>query len=259
MTHKMYEKGWVIYLEQAVTIKGTKSGIILVLDPSISFDSLSLSIAEKFRENATFLGKHTFGLVIRGRKLSEEETSKVVSVIQENSELTIGCVIDEESNLEMGFRRALGTAPVEEEPVDAPDLGDVYDKDTALIYKGNLRSGQDISSEKSIIILGDVKPGANVTSFGSIFILGELRGNAFAGAGGDSKAVIMALDLNPIQVRIAEAIAISPDAEKGAKLKVRKKKFLAPSENEPEVAYIENGHIVKTGYGASFLRQFYKF
>lgn len=257
----MYEKGWVIYLEQAVTIKGTKSGIILVLDPSISFDSLSISIAEKFRENATFLGRHTFGLVIRGRKLTEEERESVVDIIQSNSELTIGCVLDEESDLEMGFQRALGTAPIEEQPQEYYDeeaYEDVpYDKDTALIYKGNLRSGQDISSEKSIIVLGDVKPGATVTSFGSIFILGELRGNAFAGAGGDKKAVIMALELNPIQVRIAEAIAISPDADKGAKIKVRKKKFLASS-NEPEVAYIENGHIVKTGYGASFLRQFYK-
>ena len=257
----MYEKGWVIYLEQAVTIKGTQSGIILVLHPSVSFDQLSVAIAEKFKENATFLGRHTFGLAIRGRKLSEEETSKVVEIIETNSFLKIGCVIDEESDLEMGFKRALGTAPLaepdtEEAPVEAKC--EIPEEDTALIYKGNLRSGQDITSQKSIIILGDVKPGANVTSFGNIFILGELRGNAFAGAGGDRNAVIMSLDLNPIQVRIADAIAISPDADKGAKLKVKKKKFLSTGERVPEVAYIENGHIVKTAYGPSFLRQFYE-
>ncbi|WP_051689298.1 septum site-determining protein MinC [Butyrivibrio sp. AE2032] len=244
-------------MEQAVTIKGTKSGIILVLDPSISFDSLSASIAEKFKENASFLGKHTFGLVIRGRSLSAEETDQVIDIIQNNSYLTIGCVIDDESSLEKGFKRALSSEPeqdtsVLEESILTPD------GDLALIYRGNLRSGQDISSERSIIVLGDVKPGANVTSYGSIFILGELRGNAFAGAQGDRNAVIMALDLNPIQVRIADAIAISPDAEKGAKLKVKKKRILATNDNEPEVAYIENDHIVKTGYGASFLRQFYK-
>ena len=257
MTHKMYEKGWVIYLEQ-VTIKGTKSGIILVLDPSISFDSLSVSIADKFRENASFLGKHVCGLVVRGRKLNEDETAAVIDIIQRNSDLTIGCVLDEESDLEISIKRALGTAPKETEAVEPPVLTDIPDDDSALIYKGNLRSGQDISSEKSIVVLGDVKPGANVTSFGSIFILGELRGNAFAGAGGDKNAVIMALELNPIQVRIADAIAISPDADKGARIKVRKKRILAASDNEPEVAYIENDHIVKTGYGASFLRQFYK-
>ena len=129
----------------------------------------------------------------------------------------------------------------------------------ALVYNGNLRSGQDVSCKQSVVILGDVKPGANVVSYGSIFILGELRGNAFAGAGGDKDAFVMALALNPLQVRIADAIAISPDAEKGPKLKIRKKKLLANAQaNEPEVAYIENGHIVKASYGPSFLRQLNK-
>ncbi len=248
-------------LEQAVTIKGTKSGIILVLDESLSFDALSESIADKFEEAASFLGKNKMGLLIRGRKLSDEETDQVVRIIEEKSDLTISCIVDEESNTEKLFAQKPGKENMQE-PLASEDVISVtasaISDDTAMIYKGNLRSGQDISSEKSIIILGDVKPGANVTSFGSIFILGELRGNAFAGAGGDTKSVIMALELDPIQIRIAETIAISPDAEKGSKIKVKRKKLLKDSGNNPEVAYIENGHIVKTVYGASFLRQFYK-
>ena len=153
----------------------------------------------------------------------------------------------------------MGILPKEDEEPETEAIFNAPDGDIAVIHRGNLRSGQDISSENSIIVMGDVKPGANVTSYGSIYILGELRGNAFAGAGGDHNAIIMALDLRPIQVRIADAIAISPDAEKGAKIKVKKKKLLGSNEGGPEVAYIENGHIVKTGYGASFLREFYKF
>ncbi|RKM62454.1 septum site-determining protein MinC [Butyrivibrio sp. CB08] len=199
------------------------------------------------------------GLLIRGRDLSDAETDEVVRIIEKNSDLTISCIIDEESDLERVFARKMGK---EEQPVIAGEVVsqaiEGITEDTALIYKGNLRSGQDISSEKSIVILGDVKPGANVTSFGSIFILGELRGNAFAGASGDRKSVIMALELDPIQIRIAETIAISPDAEKGNKIKVKRKKLLKDAGNVPEVAYIENGHIVKTSYGTSFLRQFYK-
>jgi len=245
-------------LDAAVTIKGTKSGIILVLDPSLAFEDLCLSVKDKFKEASSFLGRNNMGLLIRGRELSDDEMEKIVSIIQENSELTITCIIDDESVFEQGFKRAMGTEPIADtQPVREASIGDIFDDD-AVIYRGNLRSGQDISSEKSIIILGDVKPGANVTSYGSIYILGELRGNAFAGAGGDSKAVIMALDLQPIQVRISDAIAISPDADKGARIKVKKKKILGGNEGDPEVAYIENGHIVKTGYGASFLRQFYK-
>ncbi len=248
-------------MSQTVTIKGTKSGIILVLDKDISFTELRSEIAVKFQEASSFLGKNKMGLIIRGRRLSDNEQAEVVNIITNNSNLTITCIIDEESATERLFNverqeKALEektAALTEQVSANAQTLPD----NSALIYSGNLRSGQDISCEQSIVILGDVKPGGSVTSYGSIFILGELRGNAFAGAGGDQSAIIMALKLDPLQVRIADAIAISPDAEKGPKLRLRKKKIIT-SENEPEVAYIDNGHIVKTLYGASFLRQFSK-
>ena len=240
-----------------VTIKGTKSGIILVLNPDLSFESLSDSIADKFRQAASFLGKHEMGLLIRGRKLSDDECEKVIAIIQECSDLTITSVMSDDSDYEEYFKHRQTSEPASDEP-EVSGLTTSFDGEEALIYRGNLRSGQDISSDKSIIVMGDVKPGANVTSYGSIYILGELRGNAFAGAGGDHNCIIMALDLDPIQIRIAETIAISPDAEKGKKLKIKKKKFLIDDGKGPEVAYIENGHIVKTSYGASFLRQFYK-
>ncbi|WP_029232120.1 septum site-determining protein MinC [Butyrivibrio sp. VCB2006] len=247
-------------MNQSVTIKGTKSGIILVLDPSVPFTQLRDGIKENFLEAASFLGKNNMGLIIRGRKLSESEEKEVISIIEANTKLSITCAIDEESETERLFKE-----PVRHEEKPIPEQSEIITQNVpadvcdnnAQILVGNLRSGQDVSCEQNVVILGDVKPGASVTSYGSIFILGELRGNAFAGAGGDQNAIVMALKLNPLQVRIADAIAISPDAEKGPKLKLKKKKIMA-SENEPEVAYIENGHIVKTMYGPSFLRQFGK-
>ena len=245
-----------------VTIKGTKSGIILVLDPDVAFTKLREEIKIHFMEASAFLGKNDMGLIIRGRKLSESEESEVLQIIADNTQLTITCIIDEESETERLFANCKTHKEVQEpaeelEPsVEATKLPEASDNN-AQIYVGNLRSGQDVSCEQNVVILGDVKPGASVTSYGSIFILGELRGNAFAGAGGDGSAIVMAHKLSPLQVRIADAIAISPDAEKGPKLRFKKKK-LTESENEPEVAYIENGHIIKTSYGPSFLRQFGK-
>ena len=251
------------------------------------FEDLSIQIAEKFREAASFLGKNDMGLLIRGRNLSEDEMDRVVAIIHENSKLHISCILDEESErtempsdiLRRGIKEPSGNSygMVNESDTvmnerldktldisnDAPARADRaeysendFPGDDALIYRVTLRSGQDISSRKSIVLLGDVKPGANVTSYGSIYVLGELRGNAFAGAGGDDKAIIMALDLEPIQLRIAQTIAISPDAEKGARIKIKRKRIIAPPMNEPEVAYIENGNIVKTRYDAAFLRKY---
>ncbi|SEF44351.1 septum site-determining protein MinC [Butyrivibrio sp. Su6] len=251
-------------MNQAVTIKGTKSGIILVLDNETPFEELKVETAERFEEASGFLGHNSMGLIVRGRRLSEKEEKEIVDIITEHSQLKIVCVIDEESEEERLFKsvntKDIGPSQKSETDEMATPEHIVQDyNNNALIYNGNLRSGQDISCEQSVVILGDVKPGASVVSYGSIFILGELRGNAFAGAGGDRGAFVMALDLNPLQVRIADSIAISPDAEKGPKLRLKKKKLLASAENnEPEVAYIENGHIVKSLYGPAFLRQLNK-
>ncbi|SDA64434.1 septum site-determining protein MinC [Butyrivibrio sp. INlla18] len=240
-------------MNDTVTIKGTKSGIILVLDGDAPFESLKDEIAIKFQEASGFLGSSNMGLIVRGRKLSESEERQVIDIINDNSSLKIVCIIDEEADIEKRFASAVSNATEEVEPnIEQAVLSN---NNNALIYKGNLRSGQDISCEQNVVILGDVKPGANVVSYGSIFILGELRGNAFAGAGGDRNAVIMSLKLDPLQVRIADAIAISQDADKGPKLRIRKKKP-GTSVDEPEVAYICDGHIVKTSYGPGFLRQY---
>ncbi len=254
-----FYKGWVNQtLSQLVTIKGTRSGIILVLDPEVDFSTLIKEVGEKFKEASSFLGKNNMGMIIRGRKLSESEEDEVLKSIKDNSMLTITCIIDEESDIQRKFENVAASNDNVDPEINTNKKADSVvnvDQNSALIYKGSLRSGQDISCEQSIVILGDVKPGANVISYGSIFILGELRGNAFAGAGGDKDAVVMALGLNPLQVRIADSIAISPESEKSAKLKLGRKKP-SVTENEPEVAYIENGHIVKSVYGSSFLRQF---
>jgi septum site-determining protein MinC len=226
----------------------------------MAFDQLREEIKKHFIEAASFLGKNNMGLIIRGRKLTETEEEEVLGIIADNTQLSITCVVDEESETERLFNMSRTieekVVPVKSENIDMTIPADVCDNN-AQILVGNLRSGQDVSCEQNVVILGDVKPGASVTSYGSIFILGELRGNAFAGAGGDSSAIVMALKLNPLQVRIADAIAISPDAEKGPKLKLKKKKIMS-NENEPEVAYMENGHIIKALYGPSFLRQFGK-
>ena len=72
-------------------------------------------------------------------------------------------------------------------------------------------------------------------------ILGSVRGNAFAGAGGDSGCFIFALDMKPIQLQIGDFIAKSPDKEK------EKKRFLKRERTDgsgaPQVALVRDGNI----------------
>lgn len=200
-------------------IKGTKSGIIVVLDSSLDFGSLKEAVAEKFSSSSDFLGNATMAISFEGRNLTNEEQREILDIINENSKLNVVCIVETNPKTEELFQKSLQEKLLE------------INSNTGQFYKGNLRSGQVLEVETSIIVIGDVKPGAKVVSKGNIIVLGSLRGNAFAGASGNENAFVLALDMYPVQIRIADIIARSPDEPQKSRQK------------ETKVAYIEDGNI----------------
>ena len=77
-------------------------------------------------------------------------------------------------------------------------------------HQGTVRSGDYLESPGDLLILGDVNPGAKVSAEGNIMIWGRLLGIAHAGSKGNSKATISALQLRPVQLRIAKKVARGP-------------------------------------------------
>ena len=84
--------------------------------------------------------------------------------------------------------------------------------DTELtVHRGTLRSGDHIESHGHLLIVGDVNPGGSASADGDVYVWGRLRGRAHAGRSGDSEARIVALQLRPLQLRIAELVARGPE------------------------------------------------
>ena len=79
-----------------------------------------------------------------------------------------------------------------------------------ILHEGTVRSGDRLSSNGNLSIIGDVNPGAIVSAKKNIYVWGKLLGIAFAGKGGNKDASIASLYLNPLQLRIADVIAIGP-------------------------------------------------
>jgi len=77
-------------------------------------------------------------------------------------------------------------------------------------HQGTVRSGEYLEIPGNLLILGDVNPGAKVSAEGNIVIWGRLLGIAHAGTKGNSKATISALQLRPVQLRIAKKVARGP-------------------------------------------------
>ena len=99
-----------------------------------------------------------------------------------------------------------------------------------ILHEGTVRSGDRISSNGNLCIIGDVNPGAIVSAKNNIYVWGKLLGIAFAGKTGNNNASIASLYLKPLQLRIADVIAIGPKDK--------------PHNYYPEIALIDNRTII---------------
>ena len=79
------------------------------------------------------------------------------------------------------------------------------------IHQGTLRSGDHLETHGHLLVVGDVNPGGSVSADGDVYIWGRLRGRAHAGRNGDQSARIVALQLRPLQLRIADLVARGPE------------------------------------------------
>ena len=130
--------------------------------------------------------------------------------------------------LELGLATELGSPQPPERKSVAEQAPEPFGED--LVVRRTLRSGQRLRHPGDIVIVGDVNPGAEVVAGGDIVVWGRARGILRAGALGNEDAVICALDLSPLQLRIAGYIALSPEERR--------------SRSMPEQASVRDGQIV---------------
>ena len=107
-------------------------------------------------------------------------------------------------------------------------------KQNDILHEGTVRSGDRISSNANLCIIGDVNPGAIVSAKKNIYVWGKLLGIAFAGKGGNKNAFIASIYLNPLQLRIADIIAIGPKDK--------------PKNYYPEIAVVDKKNIIIKPY-----------
>lgn len=109
-----------------------------------------------------------------------------------------------------------------------------------LYLQTTVRSGVEIRHPGTIVVLGDANPGSSLVAGGDILVWGRLRGTAHAGFGGDRDRYIMALQMQPTQLRLADLVARAPDSPSADYL--------------PEVAYVGN-NAIRIAQAQAFARQ----
>lgn len=223
--------------KQQVTFK-TEQGRLLLLLPSApekkfsptDWEELCQQITLRLNSGGRFFEPNTTVHVIARDRLLDSRQLQDIDELLKKAQLhmrriytqrrqtavaavTAGYSVEQQTTLEH-----LATAADQGQTLSAP-----------LYLQTTVRSGTEIRHPGSIVVLGDVNPGGSLIAAGDIFVWGRLRGVAHAGSGGNTACRIMALHMQPTQLRIADQVARAPEKP--------------PALYQPEVAYVNTDGI----------------
>jgi len=191
-------------------IKGIKDGILVRLEMD-EWDSQRKELIDQIDAQATFFKGAKLALDVGEQVLHAIDLGQLREELSEKG-ITLWAVLSESSiTCETAIMYGLSTqlqAPRVSSTRNSGGLS--IEGEPALLIAKTLRSGNKIMTKGHVVIIGDVNPGAEIIASGSVVVWGKLRGFVHAGAEGDEKAVICALDLSPTQIRIAGKVATAP-------------------------------------------------
>lgn len=205
-----------------VNIKSFPHGLKVFLDETAAFDDLLNEIVIKFKDSEKFFKNMKIAITFEGRTLTEEEERQIIGAIVSACDIQITCIVGKDQETEHTFLKAVAQMAYEEA------------ENTGQFYKGTLKDGQLLETEKSIVILGDVYPNASIISKKNIVILGGLYGEAYAGADG-ANHFIVALDMAPQKLRIGDF---------RGQLTEKQNRWLIKPKHVPKIAYVKDNRIV---------------
>lgn len=236
-------------MKNAVIIKSFPNGLNVILNDEIPFDGLLEEIRKKFSENSKFFKNAPLAVSFSGRQLSDSDENAIVDAISESCDINITCLILKDPEKNTFFIKAMESLKKETR------------SNKSQIFKGSLKSGQNLEVAGSLIILGDINPGASVIAGGNIIVLGTLYGSATCGAAidittatdrvsadgtreTDDSPFIVALDMKPSSLTV-----------NGFKAKLSEKGFRIPilSKSSPQIAYEKNGKVEINALSKEFL------
>jgi septum site-determining protein MinC len=209
-----------------IQIKGIRDGLLVTLGDA-TWSVLQASLISHIDERQAFFSGARLALDVGNQPLHVAELSQLRDELSGRG-VSLWAVLSESPTTE-NTAQMLGLATRLTKGKPAPAVPESPPEDAALWIHRTVRSGTRIEYPGNIIVVGDVNPGAEIIAGGSVVVWGRLRGVVHAGAQGNDKAVVCALDLSPTQLRIAGEMATTPRRQ---------------DKPDPEQAFLKDGHLV---------------
>ena len=213
----------------SIVFKGTSDSLIVIMKEEADFETILEEMEFKISSNERFFKGADLKVKYRGKKLSEEEENKIFEILKNKSGAKITS-FEKDTNIPVEVKREPAAKP---HPIIK--MSNFYfkgiEEGITKFLRGTVRSGQLLRFDGNIVVIGDVNPGGEVIAAGNVVVMGSLRGIVHAGSDGNREAIVVALNLNPTQLRIADVITRSPDD------KQIENQFI------PEMAYIKDNFV----------------
>lgn len=176
-----------------VSIKGTKNGLVIVLDPNREFEEIRNTLLRKMESAKGFFRGAKFSFLQEHHEMPVHQKNELENICRQFGLVPNG---EDRTNLRTGLTESSYKKVFTHQHAAATG-------EAALMVRRSLRSGQRITYPGHIVVLGDIHPGAEVISGGSILVMGSCRGVVHAGMGGNRSAKVIALLLAPTVLSIA--------------------------------------------------------
>ena len=201
-------------ISSEIKIKGIREGLLINMSEG-EWSDLEQTLLSHIDEQGDFLKGAQITLEIGNQILKAADLGHLRDVLSERG-IILRAVLTNSPTTEiaaqdLGLATRLSKPRPERStrPLDTKLIGD-----EAVLVQRTLRSGHNINYFGHVIVVGDVNPGAEIIAGGNVVVWGRLRGTVHAGADGDQNAIICAIDLSPMQLRIADQISVAPSQKK---------------------------------------------
>jgi septum site-determining protein MinC len=211
-------------------IKGLRDGLLITLGDG-AWEEVESAFLEQLDQQGEFLRGARLALDVGNHVLKAADLGRLRNAILER-DLTLWAVLSNSPTTEQ-TAQTLGlatriTKPQPERTVAQLDTA-LHGGESAILVRRTLRSGYSLQAQQNVIVIGDVNPGAEIVAGGDVIVWGRLRGVVHAGAQDNEGAVVCALELAPLQLRIAGRMAAAQPRR---------------GKPQPETARLVNGQVV---------------
>lgn len=236
-------------MNKAISIRGTREGLTIALGTEDT-ESILSALAQHLRTQGAFFRGGMVALETESYVLSAEALAAIQQLLAQH-EMVLRTVVSGNpatgaaaQGLGLRVVSAVSSAEASQAAPEiaragAPALSTIPSEGTrGLLVRRRIRSGQTVRHTGHVVVIGDVSAGAELSAGGDIVVWGRLMGTAHAGAMGDDTAVVCALELTPLQLRIGHLVARSAEGDQ-------------ERPRYPEIAYVRDNMIVVESWDRS--------